>query len=375
MTPSGNRFERNWVGVLVPGVLLVALVADGLSRFMSIDPVTIRAWEAVTRNAFTEGGIPLEPSKRYVNDHAFGDLAAATNRREMREYHREVFTSDAWGYRNLEAADASRPPDAILLGTSFSIGSGVSDDETLSARLSQETGRRIYNAAGTTPSPELVKSVAERLGMREGTVFYEVLETNRFPVRPRPISRYRRACFDLLGPTCLRVKGWSLISPVGIVSHQSYHRLQDDIWLPNTPAARAIRDLVGGVPVLFGERDAVSCPDVTPERARDYFKWFGDGLSRLNLSLIVILVPTKWSVYGPPSAQPCFGTINRALEDLSIKHVDLTEALREAARVALARREFLYFRGDTHWNAAGIQIAAKVIAHSWQQEPPRAGLR
>src|SRR6185295_7557502 len=105
---------------------VVALLADGLARFASLDSFAIRAWEAVSRNAFTEGGIPFEPSKRYQNDRAYGDLAVFSNRPELREYHREVFTADAFGYRNADRFSPDNPPDAILVGTSFSVGCGVS---------------------------------------------------------------------------------------------------------------------------------------------------------------------------------------------------------------------------------------------------------
>src|SRR5262249_254075 len=121
-----QRFGRNWAGVMVPGILVLALLADGLSRFMSLDRFCIRAWEAMIGNGFWGGGVPLEPSKRYETDRAFGDLASASNRAELREYHREVFTSDEFGYRNLVRFSPESPPDALLTGTSFSIGCGVS---------------------------------------------------------------------------------------------------------------------------------------------------------------------------------------------------------------------------------------------------------
>jgi hypothetical protein len=57
--------------------------------------------------------------------------------------------------------------------------------------------------------------------------------------------------------------------------------------------------------------------------------------------------------------------MRRALAELGIPYVDLTEPLRTAAREALARHQLLYFRGDTHWNADGIDVAAQIIADAW----------
>jgi hypothetical protein len=374
MTPPENRSGRNWAGWMVPAILLLALLIDGLSRFMSIDPFSIRAWEAMTRNVFTEGGVPLEPSKHYENDRAFGDLAAMSNRRELREYHREVFTSDEFGYRNLERFSRENPPDAILTGTSFSVGCGVSDDQTLAVRLGVRTGQRIYNGAGSPPSPDQVGAIARRFGLRHGTVFYELLEAIGFPNRPGPVPRSKQICFDRLGLACLRLKGWLLVSPVEVASRRTYHWLEDDVWLPNTPASRWAPHIVGGAPMLFSEEGVLACPGVTPAQARDYFRWFRDGLG--GLDLFVILAPSKFTVYGRPPAPDrktpaapgttsCFATIGQALDELGIPYVNLTAPLLQAAKDALAHGELLYFRGDTHWNAAGIDVAAKVIGESW----------
>jgi hypothetical protein len=374
MAGSPKSVERNWAGVMVPAFLVLALLADGLSRFMSLDRFCIRAWEAMTRNAFTEGGVPLEPSKHFERDRSFGDLAAMSNRREVRDYHREVFTTDKFGYRNLEPFSREHPPDAILIGTSFSVGCGVSDDETLAVRLSARTGRRIYNGAGSPPSPAQARTIADRFGLQHGTVLYEWLEPAGFPVRPAPPSRAKQLCYDRLGLACLRLKGWLSASPVAIVSRRAYHWLEDDVWLPNTPAASWPPVPVGGAPMLFSEQGGVPCPDVTAEHARDFFRWFRDSLG--GLDLFMILVPSKIIVYGPlidphrqapdaGGAQSCFVTMTRALNELGIPYVNLSDPLQRAAREALARGKLLYFRGDTHWNPAGIDVAAQIVGQAW----------
>jgi hypothetical protein len=286
---------------------------------MSLDAFTIRAWEAMTRNVFTEGGIPLEPSKHYENDRSYGDLAALSNRHELREYHREVFTSDRLGYRNLDNFSQQNPPDAILVGTSFSVGCGVSDDETLAARLAARTDKRIYNGAGSPPSPDQVSTIARRFGLSRGTVFYELLEINRLPPRPLAPSRSSRLRLEKLGAACLRLKGWMSVSPVQVISRRAYRWLQDDRWLTNSPAALSVPALVDGRRMLFSEGGAVTCPEVTTEQARDYLRWFRDGLG--NLQLFVLMVPRKFSVYGAlsdmglararptqrPASPPCGG--------------------------------------------------------------------
>ena len=371
MPSRTRRSERNWAGLIVPAVLLLGLLADGLSRFLALDRFTIRAWEAMTRNSSMEAGIPFEPLKRYESNRAFGDQASRGNRREFRDYHHEVFTSDEFGFRNRQSFSPANPPDALLVGTSFSVGCGVSDNETLAVRLGEKTGQKIYNAAGMVISPGQIRTIVRRLGMVRGTVIYEVLAGHGFPEPPPQLSRPKRMCVDRLGLTCLRMKGWALISPVGIISQRAYRWFEDDAWLPNVVADTST--LVDGIPILMAHED-FACPGVSAESARDYFRSFRDGLG--GLDLFVVLTPTKALVYGPlieggssapdgGASESCFAVMSGALDDAGIPYVDLTDPMRQAARDALARKQLLYFAGDTHWNAVGIDVAAKLVAQAW----------
>ena len=374
MEQEPHKLPHNWVGLVVPAALLLGLLADGLARFAPLDHFSIRAWEAMSRNSFNEGGIPFEPSKHYESDRAYGDLAAFSNRHEQREYHRETFTADAFGYRNLDRFSKEHPPDAILIGTSFSVGCGVSDDQTLAVRLAAHTGQRIYNGAGAPPSPEQALTIARRFGLGHGTVLYELLGELGFPSDPPPPARWRQVCVDRLGLACLYLKGWMSVSPLEITSRQVYRWLENDVWLPNRLASDMKPELVGGIPMLFAI-ESEDCPGVSPQHARDYFQSFRDRLGPLDL--FVILVPSKDVIYGPmidprPATLPgavvgerCFGTISRALQATGINYIDLTDPLEAAAREALPRHELLYFRGDTHWNAAGIEVAAQKVAQAW----------
>ena len=295
------------------------------------------------------------------------------NYREFRDYHHEVFTSDQFGFRNLDRFSPATPPDAMLIGSSFSVGSGVSDNQTLAVRLGEQTGQRVYNAGGMLTTPEEVGTVAHRFGLRRGTVFYEVLAGHGFPPLPPPISRPKRMCVDLLGMTCLRIKGWASVSPIGIISQRAYRWFEDDAWLPNVRADTSIPTLVDGIPILMSHED-FTCPGVSAESARDYFRSFRDRLG--GLDLFVLLTPSKALVYGPlidgftgapggGASESCFAVMSRALDDAGVSYVDLSDPMRQAARAALARKQLLYFAGDTHWNAAGIDVAAKLVAQAW----------
>jgi hypothetical protein len=374
MSTTSSHRGRNWAGIVVPAVLALALLGDGLARFASLDRFTVRAWEAMTRNGSAESGIPFEPSKRYENDRAYGDQATSHNRVEMRDYHREVFTSDRFGFRNLEPFSREHAPNAILVGTSFSVGCGVSDDETLAVRLGARTGLRIYNGAGTPSSPDYIRTIAQRFGVERGTVFLELLGGVGYPSFPAgPPSRLNAACLAHLGSACLYAKGWLWVSPLEIVSHRSYRWFQDDRWLPNTPAAELPPTFVGGVPLLY-DKQPLDCPEIAPDAARVFFSRFRAEVAPLDP--FVFLLPSKFMVYSPLAASgpkaplgtpagSCFAVMRRAMDELGVRYIDLTTPLQEAARDALARKQLIYFGGDNHWNPAGIDLAARLIAEAW----------
>src|SRR5207253_464547 len=93
-----------------------------------------------------------------------------------------------FGFRN-RPSEGDPSFAAILVGTSFSAGCSLNDEETLSTRLDERLGRPVYNAAGADVSDEreLVRLV-ERLRMISGTVINEYDEASEAPhpdaVRP-----------------------------------------------------------------------------------------------------------------------------------------------------------------------------------------------
>ena len=116
------------MGRLIPAILFVAFFADVVMRFGSIDWLTFRAWESLLNHSGRGG--PFKPNSRYRNDQAFGDLSAMGNLIELRHYRSTTFTTDADGYRNSPESGRTSP-SVILFGTSFTVGLGVNDEETL----------------------------------------------------------------------------------------------------------------------------------------------------------------------------------------------------------------------------------------------------
>src|SRR5437867_7043333 len=184
--PPNSRLE---IGFLAPAVLVLFFAADLALRLLPLERLTFRPWEAVALRH--EPPAPFRPNQHFEEPRVFGDLAALGNMPQRREYHFQSFSTDGLGFRNPPNFLQSNCPSALLVGSSFSIGASVTDEQTLSVRLSQLSGRGIYNAGGLEPADaRSIRALARRLKMNGGWVIYEFLERNHIP-RVRPVREHR----------------------------------------------------------------------------------------------------------------------------------------------------------------------------------------
>jgi hypothetical protein len=375
------------LGFLLPLVLLVIGAVEVGLRLLPVETFTYRAWEAVSDRPLA--GAPFGPDIAYYTPATYGDLAALGNQPSMREYRSEQFTTDRLGYRNPPALANGAPVDTILLGTSFSVGAGMSDHETLAAQLGTVGSRVVYNASG----PEFLQATAlarlrtltSELTLRNREVVYEYLERYDPPVA-RPLAQQEQIA-SLLTPPCsksdlagtdrvrcelTRLIGPTLVSPLRIEVSRAFRQVENDRILPNASHESVVsRPLRNGDSMLFLPLDlsASARPRSEPEAA-EYFVWLQRELAQIDLRLKVVLVPDKSTVYGALLAEPLPSAHSavRFLDDLAadlqargVNTVSLVGPLRQAAAEGLDRGEYVYWRDDTHWNPRGIRIAAEAI--------------
>lgn len=101
-------------------------------------------------------------------------------------------------------------------------------------------------------------------------------------------------------------------------------------------------------------------------------------LAPRGIKWVIVLIPEKEQVYREyvpmdayPGNQPwppsVFDALEPALAAEGIAVVNLLPIFRAAA----ARGELIYWPDDTHWNEAGVQLAAETIVHAIESEPTR----
>jgi hypothetical protein len=371
--------RQRWsLGHLIPWMLGLVFVVDVALRFISVDPLTFRAWEALSR--YRPVGAAFEPSRHYRNARSYGDLTAMGNLPALRQYRTEVFTTDALGFRNA-AHVVDAPIGAVLIGDSFAVGSGVSDDETVSAQLGRFWGCVVYNAGSEAWAvvPDQILPVLRRLHPR-GPVIRLYAEDSEVPYVPTTRGRIVRRLMAEL-PREVRgavghVDGLLAVSPLRILSERLLKTLENDRVLPNSYAGNVVKGTLRNGDAMLFRATHVQNAHRDREVATDYWVWLRDELWAAGHEVVVVLVPGKYTVYrpflvDPPPARARAGgsdyldRLERELRAIGVPVLNLTPFLAAQAARHLEHGEYLYWLDDIHWNARGIALSVAAIHARW----------
>jgi hypothetical protein len=372
---------RTWsLGRLLPRLMFLSLLLDLVLRFVPLDPLTFRAWEAMLRRYPNAVG-PFIPNKHYHRDNSYGGVASIGNLPALRHYHSVDFTTDADGFHNPPAL-AQGNPMGIVIGDSFAVGSELPEEQSLSAQLTQRFGAYFYNAGGPQPLRlRSLETVVQRLHLHRGLVIFEFLEARAFEDPPAATADGGRGAaqaffFRAMG------RDWTdrfrtplnelHASPLRALSAKLGKKIQDDTLLPNSFASFVIQErLRNGEPIVFlpAELKSPSDPQKAAKRWAAYLAWYSTELAKDGLDLVVLLVPNRSTIYTPLLAQPPDVSASRAtledfadaLENAGVATVSLRDRYVHDARILLDQKKYLYFLDDIHWNGEGTADAADEI--------------
>jgi hypothetical protein len=366
-----------------PTLLAILFLCDLFGRTVGADYFSHRAWEAVTRYSFGFG--PFQPNKRYSQTGTYGDLAVLGNFPRYRISHLETFTTDGCGFRNDPELLSGKQIDVITAGSSFTVGSGVNDRDTLAMQLKRVTGLTVYNAGGAADTSGL-GLVLQRLKMRRGTIVLEYLESRQAePVvvpleSANPINDDLYPCntsqwFSRSSTLQIIFRGFYNVSPVQIAAQRALRTLNNDVLLPNAQKAVVVEQLKNGRNILFWTPDVGGFHN--PENANrsiEAWKRLSEELTSHDLKLVLMLVPSKYSVYFPllktpgiPPLRDELAEIESSARTAGIITVNLKPLLQTAAEEGLRDDRYVYSLDDTHWNAEGIAVAAQAVAEQLRQ--------
>ena len=361
MSSARQGYLARWI----PAILVVAFACDVAFHFVRLDFIAFRCDEALKQ--VVPLGYAFEPGRHFRMERASGDIASLGNLPGYRSFRPQSMTIDRLGFRN--APEGARlPPSVVLLGSSFTIGTGNSDEQTLARRLESLSGCSVYNAGGWDGVVPNTRDLVRRLGMEHGLVLLEVLERDAWGKPIAPEARKPRIRYS---PTVWWYYDQASRSHLKIIAQRIYKSLCNDRFLPNTyKSLVAVRELEDGRPMLFIRNLEHPGPLPTIEPHIRGIEQLRDALREDGHRLAVYIVPEKFTVYrdllrssvpGGDMGVRVLAEFDRDLGALGIPRVNLEPILHEAARAAMDKGEVIYWPDDTHWNPMGIEVTARAI--------------
>jgi hypothetical protein len=387
---NSRRFFRT--GYLLPRVLFVLFLLDVCFRFIPLSSLGVHTAEGSVRRLPSAAVGPFIPNVDESSPADYGDLSSLANLPAMRVYRSSRFVSDSLGFSN--PAPISGAPEAILLGDSFLLPADVPENRTFASQLAALHRGPIFNAGGATPlrlGP--LRDLAQRLGMHDGYVVYEFLErhlTEAPPLRTETgVSGVRTLPTTILGTRRLEEIRMPLdnlyqFSPLQAMVQKLDKSLCNDVFLPNRYAQNAlVRTLRNGDDLLFVGSDVANAKVTDAQVAAwaDYFGWLSGQLKQDGLSLVVVMIPNKLSVYEPLFSVSedaslnvqNFRNLQSRMTEQKIPAVNLLDPFRTQAAVDLDQHLYIYWKDDTHWNERGMTLAAKLVSDKLAAEDRASG--
>ena len=311
-----------------------------------------------------------EKNIRFEMKMPHGDLKALALYEDVTPEPRKVtFHTDSLGFRNSKDYHGQK---YLLVGDSFIVGNGTTQNEIITEQLIKEYNLDGYNLAhpgGPKDYVNYVKKFEVKFGNKHKVILF-LFEGNDFPIFKEKMSAPLSEIPALNKYIVKRAKNhYRLFSKTDIYRFVYSRTSRFSLKKKVKNGVVDIR-MIEGVPVSFyksyisvSERD--SLPN-NPE-IEEYIR------SIKNKIAHIFFIPTKYRVYykhitGLNSDEPRvlphkqWELVQRIGIKYGIRVTDLTPALIEESNKMLQERKLTFWKDDTHWNKYGISIAAKIVA-------------
>jgi hypothetical protein len=357
-------------------LFFAAAYAVLLSRFSVFEEPYFRPFELLI-----DGPARFRPDKR-VEMEEHGALSYRTWVEELKLRHRVVFTTDRAGLRN---PTLHAPPRVVVLGDSFIAGVGLSDEETLPARLTAILGEQVYNfgAQGVEALPLFLADQRFAKYPPKVAVYAPSLEDLDKIELPKPMTREefeeheRRQLEHENSPVTRALAVHHAISEriervrtvidrdngLGHLAKQLVHGTRYRLFGP--PNAIVVDGEWALVETLAEQRLFETPEQRELDRVVENIARFAAIMQERGTAFVFCPIPGSGSIYTelfPPEdrarvAEPSFLQLLRErVAARGIRVIDLETPFKRE------RSPYLYLRDDTHWTPRTVELTAGIVA-------------
>jgi lysophospholipase L1-like esterase len=372
-TGIGAWVQRHALRLLLSAAICCATIPliDVLLRTVDSPRATLRQWPTLPTANVHYANVD------FFGWH-FGDLASMTGERRHREIRRIRYQTDAAGFRNSPPPDDA-PFDLVVLGDSFSVGTGTSQAEIFANQLARQANLKVLNLSISASGPwaqfMYLRDQIPKRNIRQGAPLIWVLYTGNDLIDPYgPLEDPEIPWADAVTAQQIEAANFRRLSPLGQALHQlrspgTNQHLVTEVSLPSDPQPLLFYKL--NVPVADWSPDDVRNRAEFPflERTVAAVKAFANERS---FPVRMFILPCKEEIYGwllegkePWSVRRQKSSFAVAVERLAaanhIECVDLKPGLFAAAEREFQQGQLLWWHDDTHINPAGHAAVANLL--------------
>ncbi|MEQ8275819.1 MAG: hypothetical protein RMA76_38775 [Deltaproteobacteria bacterium] len=331
-------------------------------------------------------GIRFLPSMAVEMDE-YGVLSFNQHTPELRVTRSTRFTTDRWGFRNLPMGRAR----VVVIGDSFVLGAGASDDETFPYFLGQELGEPVYNYGAQKSwgapyflrdprfveyPPQLVLWMPSQMRLKP------------IPELPTATPSSPRPGTEPSGLSVAYAKWQSVGAP--LVRARASANRDNGLRMLFAEHFQRLRRAAFGHPGLI-EVDGASALAMTPKaqllmkspedrRIDDVVATFvdlRDALAQRNIGFLFVPIPGQAEVYldafPPELREGAF--VEPSMRELVLERMrqEGTAVLDLGPAFSDASLPYLWWRDDTHWTPVAAQVAARQVSEYLRAHPEVRG--
>lgn len=270
-----------------------------------------------------------------------------------------VWKTDEWGFRN-DRFIAN--PDMLIIGDSFVAGTGLSQDETLTARLAAFTGGRlrIYNMAPSTLE-DMIYLIDNGIIHKPKLLIFSMVERNV----PKPVPGHLSRPFDI-NTVSYNVKR----KLYGLTGFDAFYdrltRFYNVRWAQARINHQQGLGLVSPIDhhMLFLQgKKSVAKADARLKSTSNALVSYKKYCDSQKIDFLFLPMPNKETVYYdlvPLSRQPDYLVrLDSILGKAGIATINLLPLYNYERQ----KGSLLYHPDDSHWNAYATRLVANEIAN------------